>query len=88
MGQFVRQLSSQKALKTELFAQPEASVMDAERGWEHLLHRYRSVHTLQKELRDAEQALAQEMTEENVARLAAVKAQLHETERDLANSEL
>ncbi len=87
IGRFALDLSSQKALKSERFAQPEASVVDAERGWAHLLNRYRSVHTLQKELRDAELALAQEMTEENVARLAAVKAQLHETERDLANTD-
>ncbi len=73
-------LQQQKALKNDAFALASASLEEAERGWVHLLERQRSVDILRQELRDAEQALAREMTDENMARLVAVKAQLHESE--------
>ena len=71
-----------KAMRIDAFARPEASLSEAERGWVHLLGRQRSTNGLRKELREAEQALAREGTDENLARLVAIKAQLHESEED------
>ncbi len=80
--QIAEGLTRRRSLKIDAFVRPEASLSEAERGWTHLLGRQRSTNGLKKELREAEQALARDGTDENLARLVAIKAQLHESEED------
>ena len=78
-------LRLQKSLESEPFARVEAEFQDVEKGWAHLLHLHESYNALQRELEEAEQALARDMTDENWTRLVAVKAQLHESKQSLAD---
>ena len=80
-----KDLRQQIGTHSEPFARPDASLSDAERGWCHLLHLHESLNALQKELRDAEEALARETNDENWARFVAVKAQLRDSEQTLAD---
>lgn len=54
---------------------------DAEAGWLDLVARHRKAVVLKGELEDAEKALADEMTEENLERLRAVLTELEKAER-------
>lgn len=75
-----QRLADRTTLKSEVFARPEADLDEAEAGWLHTLFRYRRASVLQTELKAAERALAQDMTDENLARLQAIHAQLERTE--------
>ena len=75
-----RHLTERIGLRNELFAWPEADHEAAERGWLHVVERHWKASTLRLELRAAEQALAREMTNENMARLQALHAQLDRAE--------
>ncbi len=70
------QLQGDNLLRQHPFASPEADFSDAERGWNHLLMLHQRTYALQAELDDAESALANETTEENLARFVAVKSEL------------
>ena len=65
-------------------ALPEAADRDAEIQWRHMLERHRQAN-LKAELRDAEEALAQDFTQENMDRLVALKDLLAEGEGDEAD---
>lgn len=82
MARFAQDLARRKSMRIDAFVRPEASLSEAERGWIHLLERQRSANGLRKELREAEQALARDGTDENLSRLVAINAQLHELEKD------
>jgi DNA primase len=58
----------------EPFARPDASLAEAERGWQHILARHRRAGAAQ-EIRDAGEALARDWTEESLQRLRHLKAQ-------------
>ncbi|GAK46690.1 DNA primase [Tepidicaulis marinus] len=75
-SELARRLTHAPSLMSERFARIDASVEEAEHGFLHLLHRHRHASDLQTELKAAERALAEEMTEENLARLKAVQAEL------------
>jgi DNA primase len=57
-------------------AQAGAAVEDVRQWWAHVIALHRKNRTLNKELKEAEQALGQEPSEENFARLQDVRAQL------------
>ena len=63
------------------FAAVAASLEEAEIGLLHMLARHRRTITLEAEFRAAERALAEEMNEENWARLQAIHAQMQIEER-------
>ena len=57
-------------------ARPEAAPEDVLVTWQQLVALHRQWHSLTRELKDAEQALGQDNTEANYARLRDVKARL------------
>ena len=57
------------------FARPDAPLAEAETGWKHALARHRS-NAITADLRDAEAALAEATTEDNLNRIRALKEQL------------
>ncbi len=58
----------------EPYLRPDASLADAERGWNSILVRHRRAHAAQ-EFGDAGEALAQDWSEESLQRLRHLKAQ-------------
>lgn len=79
------------AVAGDRFATVAASLEEAETGFLHTLARHRRTITLEAEFRAAERALADEMNEENWARLQAIHAQMQMDERpelpdEIANS--
>jgi DNA primase len=58
------------------FCEPEAADRDAETGWLHMVALHRKSMTLQQQLKSAEQALADDASEENFAILLDVRHQL------------
>lgn len=75
-----RRLEANSALLSLRFVSPEAPADEAEAGFLHALSRHQRAIGLQAELKAAERALAEEMTEENFARLQAIHAQLERAE--------
>lgn len=75
-SELARRLTHAPTLMSERFAREDAPDEEAEHGFLHLIQRHRHHSDLQTELKAAERALAEEMTEENVARLRAVQAEL------------
>lgn len=73
-------LEAGTAFRSDRFAWPDAAPDEAEAGFLHTLARHRRVIVLETELKAAERALAEDMTEENFARLRAIHAQLERTE--------
>ncbi|MEQ9517864.1 MAG: toprim domain-containing protein, partial [Parvibaculum sp.] len=71
-----RRLESGMSLKSETFAWPDAPNDEVEDAWLHLLHWHDRAGDLQNELKAAERALAEELTDENLARLSALKDEL------------
>ncbi len=69
------------AVAGDRFASVAASLEEAETGLLHTLARHRRTTTLEAEFRAAERALADEMNEENWARLQAIHAQMQMDER-------
>ena len=76
LADIARGLEGGAARKSERFVRPEASREEAEAGFLGMLARHRRSITLEAELRAAERALAEDMNEENWARLQAILAQL------------
>lgn len=76
LSDIARRLESGSALKSERFAWPDAEEEEAETAWLHLLHWHQRAVDLRNELKAAERALAEEMTDENFARLKAIQAEL------------
>lgn len=72
----VRQVGAGLTQKSEWFMERDAAAADAETGWLHVLHLHRKTLTLQKELRSAEQVLADEFNEENLAHLNDIREQI------------
>lgn len=66
--------------KSGRFVQAEASREEAETGFLHMMALHRRTITLEAELKAAERALAEDMSEENWARLRAIHAQLEHSE--------
>ena len=62
------------------FAGPEAGTDEAERGFVHLIRRHERAVNLEAELKAAERALAEEMTEANWARLREIHLQLERSD--------
>lgn len=81
LADIARRLESGTAQRSERFAWPDASREEAETGFLAMLARHRRIITLEAELRAAERALAEDMSEENWARLQAIHAQLERSER-------
>ncbi|ABS63930.1 DNA primase [Parvibaculum lavamentivorans DS-1] len=80
LAEIARRLEAGSAFKSDRFAWPDAAPDEAEAGFLHTLARHRRAIVLQAELKAAERALAEEMTEENFARLQAIHAQLERSE--------
>lgn len=76
LSDIARRLEEGTAPRSETFAWPDASAEEAERGWLHLLNWHQRAADLQTELKAAERALADEMTDENLVRLKAIHAEL------------
>ncbi|PCJ71977.1 MAG: hypothetical protein COA62_05335 [Rhodobiaceae bacterium] len=76
LSDIARRLEEGTASKSETFARPDASTDEAEQGWLHLLNWHQRAADLQSELKAAERALAEEMTDENLVRLKAIHAEL------------
>jgi DNA primase len=62
------------------WAETGAHVSDAETGFLHTLALHRKAHALHKDLREAERALGNDMSEENFARLSDIQHQLRAVE--------
>jgi len=58
------------------WAAPEADDLDAETGFLHSLALHQKAHALNRELRAAQDALGQDLSEENFSRLADIQQQL------------
>ena len=80
LADIARRLEAGSAFRSDRFAWPDAAPDEAEAGFLHTLARHRRVIVLETELKAAERALAEEMTEENFARLQAIHAQLERAE--------
>ncbi|MDX5365010.1 MAG: DNA primase [Alphaproteobacteria bacterium] len=80
LADIARRLEAGPAFRSDRFAWPDAAPDEAEAGFLHTLARHRRVIVLETELKAAERALAEEMTEENFARLQAIHAQLERAE--------
>ena len=76
LSDIARRLEEGTASKSETFARPDANTDEAEQGWLHLLNWHKRAADLQSELKAAERALAEEMTDENLVRLKAIHAEL------------
>jgi DNA primase len=81
LADIARTLEGASASKNDRFARPGATPEEAEVGFLAALSRHRRSVTLEAELRSAERMLADEMTEENVARLRSIQAQLELLDR-------
>ena len=62
--------------KSDWFVHSEAARADVETGWSQLVLLHKKALMLNKELRSAELALADEATEENLAHLNEIREQL------------
>lgn len=62
--------------RAEWWAGPDAAGVDAALGWDHMAALHRKAATLHKELKAAETALRGDPSEENLARLRDIHAQL------------
>jgi len=71
----------------EWYAKPEADPQDAEEAWTQALILHKRAHSLHKELRAAELALANDPSEENFARLIDIQAELARADGTEALSE-
>jgi DNA primase len=80
LADIAQRLAGGAALKSDRFAGIGASRQEAEAGLLHMLARHRRTITLEMEMRAAERALAEDMNEENWARLQAIHAQLERPE--------
>ncbi|PKP72413.1 MAG: DNA primase [Alphaproteobacteria bacterium HGW-Alphaproteobacteria-5] len=80
LAEIARRLEAGPAFGSDRFAWPDAAPDEAEAGFLHTLARHRRVIVLEAELKAAERALADDMTEENFARLQAIHAQLERSE--------
>ncbi len=80
LADIARRLEAGSAFRSDRFAWPDAAPDEAEAGFLHTLARHRRAIVLETELKAAERALAEEMTEENFARLQAIHAQLERAE--------
>ncbi len=76
LSDIARRLESGTALRSETFAWADADEQEAEQAWLHLLQWHQRAADLQMELKAAERALAEEMTDENLTRLKALHAEL------------
>jgi DNA primase len=80
LAEIARRLEVGTAFRSDRFAWPDAAADEAEAGFLHTLARHQRAIGLEAELKAAERALAEDMTEENFARLRAIHAQLERTE--------
>ena len=80
LAEIARRLEAGTAFRSDRFAWPDAAPDEAEAGFLHMLARHQRAIGLEAELKAAERALAEDMTEENFARLRAIHAQLERTE--------
>ncbi len=84
-GRALEVIFKQGEFKAEWFAWPDAAPQDVEQGWYHVVNRYRRVSDLKKDLKAAEMALAENMTEEVYARFLALKAEYENARGDEAS---
>ena len=82
LGPSVGRLLAQTVGKSDSVQRDDIGLAAVERGWLQLLARHRTA-VLQSELKAAEQALGQETTDENWARLQALHEQMGREETDL-----
>ena len=71
----IDRLAGPKAGLLARFARPDAPLAEAETGWKHALARHRN-NAVTADLREAEAALAEATTEDNLNRIRALKEQL------------
>jgi DNA primase len=83
----VRRIASDKALKGDWFAWPEAALSDALTGFEHLMSRYQHITAAKTAYRQAEAEYAAEMTEENHTRFVAAQAAFRALEEKEADKD-
>lgn len=80
LGDLFRRLEGRAKKIGARFAGPEAGTDEAERGFVHLIRRHERAVNLEAELKAAERALAEEMTEANWARLREIHLQLERSD--------
>ena len=80
LAEIARRLEAGSAFRSDPFAWPDAAPEEAEAGFLHTLARHRRAIVLEAELKAAERALAEEMTEENYARFRAIQEQLERSD--------
>jgi len=80
LAEIARRLEAGPAFRSDPFAWPDAAPDEAEAGFLHTLARHRRANVLEAELKAAERALADEMTEENYARFRAIQEQLERSD--------
>lgn len=78
-------LSRVAATGGDWFAKADAAFEDAETGWRQAVLRQRKANTLSRELAQAEQALGEDMTDENFERLKDAQMALESFEGNEAN---
>lgn len=82
VADIARELRGRNSLgKDHPFARPEAQLAEVERGWSHLINLHWDADKLAREQREAEDAFGRDMTDENFARLVAIRAQKHAAEQ-------
>lgn len=77
----VERLLGSAVVKTNRFTAPEADQSAVKNGWEDLIRRMSSIEMLHNDFLAAQEAYAKSETEENWARIVALKAQLQKLEQ-------
>lgn len=75
-GRALKVIFEQGDLKAEWFAWPDAAPENVEQGWFHVVNRHRRVSDLEKDLKAAISNLAENSTEQALARLVALQKEL------------
>ncbi|MEX0298788.1 MAG: DNA primase [Kordiimonas sp.] len=83
----VNKLLSDKNLKDDWFAWPEAALADALTGFEHLMSRFQHITASKAAYKQAEAEYAADMTEENHARFVAAQQAFRALEEKEADKE-
>ncbi len=72
-GAFYDRLMAQDTYRIVWSAWPDADITDAESGWIHTLNRLHHIQSLERERKKAEDALAEDFTDEGLSRLKAIQ---------------
>ena len=84
VGPILARLDGNRTLRAHWWALPGAALVDVEQGWRHVLGRQRRVADLREEVERATLLLEADMSDENFARLIALKKEMSDAEGDEA----